>query len=184
MPLTSDQIHTLFQTKGESLYGGEDVSQLAHALQSAWCAEQSGASDELVIACLLHDLGHLLFEQGPNDLAEGRDDLHQYKVLPFLRPALPDGVVEPIALHVEAKRYLCQAEPGYFESLSEASRLSLALQGGPMDEAAAAAFWARPYAREAVQLRRCDDIAKVVGLPTPGLDHFMPRLQALMGETA
>lgn len=179
MALSLKEIEQLFLSKGSGLYGGEAVSQLEHALQAAWAAEQRGASDALVIACLLHDLGHLIFEQGHTDLAEGKDDLHQFRVLPFLRPLLPDAVVEPIALHVDAKRYLCFAEPGYLQGLSQASQLSLSLQGGVMDEAAAAAFMARPYAADAVALRRCDDEAKVVGLETPGLEHYLPRLAAL-----
>jgi phosphonate degradation associated HDIG domain protein len=179
MALSVTDIQALFEQRGNALYGGEAISQLEHALQTAWAAEQAGSDDALVAACLLHDLGHLLFEQGDSDLAEGRDDLHQHKVLPFLRPLLPDAVVEPIALHVDAKRYLCAVEPGYRADLSEASLLSLALQGGVMSTEQAEAFIARPHAAAAVQLRRHDDAAKVVGLATPALAHFLPRVQRL-----
>jgi phosphonate degradation associated HDIG domain protein len=179
MSLTIQDIEHLFNDAGRRLYGGEAVTQCEHALQAAWLAEQEGADDTLVVACLLHDLGHMLFEQPADALARGEDDLHQYRILPFLRGLFPAAVVEPIAMHVDAKRYLCATEPGYFEGLSEASVMSLALQGGPMNTAAAQQFAARSHVDAAVALRRYDDRAKVVGLATPGLDHFLPRLRAI-----
>ena len=82
-----------------------------------------------------------------------------------------------------AKRYLCAVEPGYYERLSSASKLSIALQGGPMSEAEAAAFAAEPhaaepYAAEAVQLRRWDEAAKREDAATPTLDHFAWHIRA------
>lgn len=79
-------------------------------------------------------------------------------------------------LHVEAKRYLCQAEPGYWDRLSEASGRSLRLQGGPLTAEAAARFAAGPHAEAALRLRRWDDEAKAVGLVTPDFAHFRPCL--------
>ena len=87
---------------------------------------------------------------------------------------------EPVRLHVDAKRYLCHAEPAYWASLSDASRASLEVQGGPFDAAAAAHFIAQPFAADAVQLRRWDDLAKVPELPTPVIDHYRPVLAALL----
>jgi phosphonate degradation associated HDIG domain protein len=179
MTLSVQDINHLFNNAGAGLYGGEAITQREHALQTAWLAEQGGADDALVIACLLHDLGHMLFEQGDKDLAQGEDDLHQVKILPFLRGLLPPEVVDPIGLHVDAKRYLCHVDRDYFETLSPASRTSLALQGGIMDAAAAQHFAARPHAASAVTLRRCDDAAKVVGMQTPEYEYFLPRLLAL-----
>jgi phosphonate degradation associated HDIG domain protein len=180
MSLSLPAIEQLFDDSGARLYGGEAISQTEHALQAAWSAERAGGDDALVVACLLHDLGHLLFEQAEDELARGVDDLHQWRVLPFLRGAFPDSVVDAIGLHVEAKRYLCHAEAGYAEALSPASRLSLALQGGPMDAAQAIGFLDKPHAWRAIALRRHDDAAKVVGLATPGLDHFLSKVEALM----
>ncbi|WP_374355029.1 phosphonate degradation HD-domain oxygenase [Chitinimonas sp.] len=184
MALTLDNIEQLFGDAGTRLYGGEAVSQREHGLQAAWLAEQAGADDALVVACLLHDLGHMLFEQADDALAAGSDDLHQYRILPFLRGLLPDAVVEPIGLHVEAKRYLCLSEPGYHAALSPASQLSLQLQGGPMQATEAARFEQNPYAKAAIALRRHDDAAKVPGLSTPDFAYFLPRLAALAGAQA
>ena len=179
MTLSVPDISHLFGHAGADLYGGEAITQREHALQTAWLAEQAGADDALVVACLLHDLGHMLFEQGDDDLAQGADDLHQFKILPFLRGLLPPEVVDPIGMHVDAKRYLCCVDRHYFDTLSQASRTSLVLQGGIMDAAAAERFAARPHAARAVTLRRCDDAAKVVGMRTPEYEYFLPRLIAL-----
>jgi phosphonate degradation associated HDIG domain protein len=176
--LTLDEIGGLLQRRGAAQYGREAVSQLDHALQCAQLAEQAGETPATVAAALLHDLGHLLAAerqqaQEPDDRC---DDLHQYIALPFLRPLFDEDVLAPIRLHVDAKRYLCQAEPGYFETLSPASVNSLALQGGPFNEQEARAFLHQPFAAEAVRLRRYDDLAKVAGQATPDLRHYLPVL--------
>ncbi|KVO19808.1 phosphohydrolase [Burkholderia ubonensis] len=173
MALTLEEIRSLYQEHGHVAYSGEPVTQLEHALQSGLLAEEAGADDALVAAAFLHDLGHLLNRQGETPSARGIDDLHQYYVLPFLRPLLPDAVLEPIRLHVDAKRCLCRTDAGYFESLSPDSVRSLALQGGVFSEEEAAAFLRRPFAEDALRLRRWDDMAKVEGRATPDLDHYM-----------
>jgi phosphonate degradation associated HDIG domain protein len=173
--LDLDAIETLFRRHGHEQYAGEPVTQLQHALQTAHLAEASGADDALVTACLLHDLGHLLADHGETPTLRGIDDTHQYYALPFLRGLLPDAVLDPIRLHVDAKRYLCTANPAYFARLSKDSVRSLALQGGPFDEAQAAAFLDQPGARNAVLLRQWDDLAKQAGLRTPTLAHFLGR---------
>ncbi|AOK27353.1 phosphohydrolase [Burkholderia ubonensis] len=173
MALTLEEIRSLYQEHGHVAYSGEPVTQLEHALQSGLLAEEAGADDALVAAAFLHDLGHLLNRQGETPSARGIDDLHQYYVLPFLRPLLPDAVLEPIRLHVDAKRCLCRTDAGYFESLSPDSVRSLALQGGVFSEEEAAEFLRRPFAEDALRLRRWDDMAKAEGRATPDLDHYM-----------
>jgi phosphonate degradation associated HDIG domain protein len=180
MALTLDAILDLLSSSGARRYGREAVSQLDHALQCADLARAAGEADELVVACLLHDLGHLVVANGghndtpvPDECAPAEaDDLHQFIVLPFLRFVLPDAVLEPIRLHVDAKRYLCCVEAGYWDSLSPASRASLARQGGPFNTEAAEAFVNQPFAYEAVRLRRYDDQAKAPGKPVPPLQDY------------
>lgn len=178
MGMTLNDVRHLLANCGSSQYGSESVSQLEHALQCAQLAEAGGETPETVAACLLHDLGHLLATEqngSAKDHAYG-DDLHQYLALPFLRGRMPDAVLEPIRLHVDAKRYLCQVEQGYLESLSPASVLSLTRQGGPFNSVEAQAFMMQAHANQAICLRRYDDLAKVPGRPTPGLDHYRPLL--------
>ena len=176
MALTLDEIETLLMTRGHAQYSGEPVTQLQHALQAAQLAEASDADDELVTAALLHDLGHLLDEPAVDTPSlHGIDDLHQYKVVPFLRGLFPERVLQAIAGHVDAKRWLCAERPGYHDSLSEDSRRSLRLQGGIFAPEQAAAFIARPFAQDAVRLRLWDDLAKQVDLATPPLAHYLAR---------
>ncbi|MCW8175880.1 phosphonate degradation HD-domain oxygenase [Verminephrobacter aporrectodeae] len=174
MALSVDDIGRLLATQGGEQYGREAVSQLAHALQCAQLAEQAGETPQTVVAALLHDLGHLL---APGGDGAGQDDLHQYMVIPFLRALLPDAVLEPIRLHVDAKRHLCATEPGYWETLSLASQHSLTLQGGFFTPSEAAHFAALPFSAEALRLRRYDDHAKQPGLATPPLAYYLALLE-------
>ena len=179
MALTLNEISQVLVMRGAEQYGGEAVSQLEHALQCAHLAELAGETPETVAAALLHDIGHLLApECGAADSAR-RDDLHQYVALPFLRALLPPAVLEPVRLHVDAKRYLCAMEQGYWEALSPASKHSLDLQGGVYSVEEAVQFVAQPFAYEAIRLRRYDDAAKVAGRATPGFAHFMNTLTAV-----
>jgi phosphonate degradation associated HDIG domain protein len=178
MALSVDEILRLYDTRGARMYGSEPVSQSAHALQCAMLAAQGGASAELIAAAFLHDLGHLLAEL-PHALERETDDVHQYLPIPFLRGTFPDAVLEPIRLHVDAKRYLCRLDAGYWDSLSPASKHSLELQGGIFDTLAADRFLSRPFAWDAIRLRRWDDAAKVAGCAVPGLREFEPLLRSL-----
>ncbi|WP_035056785.1 phosphonate degradation HD-domain oxygenase [Andreprevotia chitinilytica] len=173
MSLSWQQLETLLADSAASLYGGEAVSQLEHALQSAECAERDGANPALITAALLHDVGHLVAGQGDTDLANGIDDRHEQIGVASLKELFGDAVLAPIALHVSAKRYLCVIEPGYHAALSESSRQSLALQGGLMSADETRRFAANPHAYAAVALRRWDDEAKVIGKVTPPLSHYL-----------
>jgi phosphonate degradation associated HDIG domain protein len=173
MALTLNDIEQLFDQKGHEQYTGEPVTQLQHALQSAYLGEQEGANDELVTAAFLHDLGHLLHDLGDTPSLQGVDDVHQYRVVPFLRGLFSSTVVDAIQRHVDAKRYLCASRPEYYASLSEDSKRSLKLQGGIFSKEEADQFIAEPGASDAVRLRLWDDLAKQPSLQTPGLSHYM-----------
>ena len=173
--ISIEDIEALFDQRGGEQYTGEAVTQLEHALQCAQLAEQDDASDEMVTAALLHDLGHLVHDLGDTPTLRGVDDVHQYRALPFLRGTFGPGVLDAIRLHVDAKRYLCAMREGYYEALSQDSKRSLGLQGGVFDASQAEAFIARPGAAAAVQLRLWDDAAKLPGAPTPTLAHFLER---------
>jgi len=167
-----DQIIDLLRHRGHSQYGGEAVTQVEHALQAAALAEEERASAELIVAALLHDVGHLLHEL-PNDAPDaGIDDHHENSAGNYLRSLFPETVTEPIRLHVAAKRYLCAIDAGYRGTLSQPSLVSLGLQGGEMTPAEVTEFRKNSYASDAVRLRRWDDAAKVPNHPTPSLSHF------------
>ena len=179
MALTLNDIEGLFAAKGDRMYAGEPVTQLQHALQSAHLAEQDGASDALVVASFLHDLGHLINDQGETPTLRGIDDRHEYVALPFLRDLFGAAVLQPIRLHVEAKRYLCARGDGtisgaeYWAALSIDSKRSLELQGGIFSDGQAGAFKAEPYSEDGVRLRLWDDRAKREDAQTPPLAHYL-----------
>jgi phosphonate degradation associated HDIG domain protein len=178
---TIDRILELFQERGGALYGGEAVSQLEHALQAAMAAEKEGASPAMISAALLHDLGHLLHNL-PEDSAEhGVDDRHEDLACRWLERHFGPEVTEPIRLHVAAKRYLCATDTNYHSALSDASRLSLEIQGGPFSSEETSAFRENPHFHAAVRLRVWDDIAKVPSLKTPDLVHFRKSLEMAAG---
>ena len=172
-----DEILRLFETRGYEAYFGEPVSQKEHALQAAYQAEQEGASTTLVVAALLHDVGHLV-HQLPEDIADhGLDGRHESAGEAWLARHFPPEVTEPVKLHVAAKRYLCKTDSEYLAQLSPASVRSLALQGGPFSDTEVREFEQHRYFGEAVRLRRWDDCAKIPGLNVPELDHYRTALE-------
>jgi phosphonate degradation associated HDIG domain protein len=180
---TVEAIFALFAERGGSEYGGESVTQLEHALQCAAQARAEGAPDTLVTAAVLHDIGHLLHDL-PNDAPDqGVDDVHEQLGAAWLAACAPAAVVEPVRLHVDAKRYLCAVDSGYLARLSEPSRVSLGLQGGPMTPAEIAVFEENPHWRAAVRLRRWDDEAKVIGAVTPSLEDLRGALETSLNGT-
>lgn len=179
---TTEEVLRLFNERGDSEYGGEAVTQQQHALQAAFFAEQAQSSPALIVAALLHDVGHLLHRL-PNDAPEhGVDDQHESLAARWLRKHFADDVVEPVRLHVAAKRYLCAIDPTYLRQLSPPSLLSLRLQGGPMSEVERQEFATSPYCEAAVALRRWDDAAKDPNLQTPSLEYFATYIDQLTGE--
>jgi phosphonate degradation associated HDIG domain protein len=179
-----DEIAHVYGQLATGRYGLEAVSQLQHALQTAHRAERAGEGPSLVLAGLLHDVGHMVHKLGDNPAADGIDDKHETIGAKWLRKRLPLSVSEPVALHVAAKRYLCGAEPDYAAQLAPDSVLSLKLQGGPLDAAAQSAFLATPFAADAIRLRRYDDQAKVADAQTPSLEHYLALLPTVMTAAA
>ena len=168
---TLDQIHAAFARRGHQSYG-EGVSLADHSIQCAAFAQRDGASPALIAAALLHDVGHMLHDL-PQDVAEsGIDTQHESLGSAWLSRYFGPGVTEPVRMHVAAKRYLATTESGYFDKLSDASKLSLKLQGGPMTETQARAFEAERFFADAVQLRRWDEEGKIVGYQGPDAAHF------------
>ncbi|WP_433242201.1 HD domain-containing protein [Streptosporangium sp. CA-135522] len=155
-----EHLRTLFDGPGADDYLGEEVTQAAHMLQAAARAREADAASALVAAALLHDVGHFTGEITGHDLMEGTDNRHSHVGADWLGQWFGPEVTEPIRLHVAAKRYLCAVDGSYHDRLSEASRYTLGVQGGPMEPWEQARFEAEPYARDAVRLRRWDDEAK------------------------
>jgi len=177
-----DEILTLFREKGHAAYFGEAVTEAEHALQCAHLATRAGASNDLIAAALLHDVGHLLHGLSEDIAEQGIDGRHEEAGAAWLKGYFGPAVVDPVRLHVPAKRYLCTVETDYHAELSASSQLSLRLQGGPMSADEVHRFEAEPQFRSAVAVRRWDDVAKVPGLVVPDLEHYRPSLEAALSS--
>ena len=165
---------------GTSWYG-ENVTELQHALQSATFARNAGEKDSLVAATLLHDYGHLLHDLGEDIARQGVDARHEELGARALEAWFGPEIVEPWGgCMSRAKRYLCWKHAAYLSGLSDASRQSLALQGGPMNAAEAAEFERNPHHADGVKLRQYDDMGKVPDMPTPGLEDFRAILESAL----
>lgn len=173
------EIVALFAQKGSSNYGGEAVSQLEHALQTAAQARDAGSPPMLVCAALLHDVGHLV-EDEADTRRDPRllDDRHEDKGSQWLIDHFGPEISDPVRLHVAAKRYLCTVDAAYLDCLSPASLQSLREQGGKMSAAEIAAFESEPNREAAVLVRKWDDNGKTPGRPTPTITDFIPDLEA------
>jgi phosphonate degradation associated HDIG domain protein len=175
-----DDVFARFREYGDAAYIGEPVSQSEHMLQAAHFAEEDGAGPTLIAAALLHDFGHLIHDL-PEDSAEhGVDTRHEELGFAFLSRHFVDAVVEPVRMHVAAKRYLCAVDTTYRGELSPASILSLELQGGPFNALEAEEFERSPYAADAVRLRRYDDMGKIQGANVPDLEHYRAVLEGTL----
>jgi phosphonate degradation associated HDIG domain protein len=175
----TEEILAIFQTHGSSAYFGESVSMTEHALQAAYFARTAAATPALIVAALLHDIGHLV-DDVPNDIADWSADAHHEQVGGrWLAKRFGPDVSEPVRLHVPAKRYLLATDPEYFSKLSPASVLTLKLQGGPMTAHEVAGFETERFYKEAVRVRQWDDQGKVAGLKTPELIDYRALIESL-----
>lgn len=162
----------LFYQRGAEAYLGEPVTIADHMLQAAYCAEADGADEPLIVAALLHDVGHFTGAFGDDYIEKRIDNRHEEVGCAVLSPLFPRAVAESIGLHVAAKKYLCATDAAYYDTLSDASKKTLQLQGGVMNDDEVRAFENRRYFAAAVKLRRWDDAAKVRGLRVNGLPHY------------
>lgn len=161
-----------FVENGHVAYG-EHISMGEHMLQSAYYAEQKNSCAAVITAALLHDFGHLILELPEDITAKGIDGYHEDIGAKFLAPYFPQQIIDGIALHVQAKRYLCAIKPSYHDQLSQASKDTLAVQGGPMNALQVADFEMQPFYKDALQVRLFDDLGKHIELDHPDLDHYL-----------
>jgi [1-hydroxy-2-(trimethylamino)ethyl]phosphonate dioxygenase len=175
----ADEVMAIYQTRGAEAYFGECVSMTEHGLQAAHFAQAEGAPETLLLAALLHDIGHLL-EPVADAIEDWTRDAHHEEIgARWLAKRFGPNVSEPVRLHVAAKRYLCATDGGYLARLSSASVHTLKLQGGPMAPREVTQFEAQPFWREAVRVRRWDDQGKVAGLRTVTLRDYTDLIERL-----
>jgi predicted HD phosphohydrolase len=165
--------------QGEKDYLGESVSQLAHSLQAAHQARISGADNETILAALLHDIGHFIpmyadmppmIAPGGCKVGRGSHDVFGEKYLRQL--GFSEKICELVGAHVLAKRFLTATDQGYYDNLSERSKQTLQLQGGPFSEEEVEKAKKDPLLTEKLNVRRWDDLAKVPGMAVEPLEAY------------
>jgi predicted HD phosphohydrolase len=181
MSTMADRLLGAMSESAARQYGGERVTELAHALQCAELAVDAGSDEEMVLACLLHDVGrYAVAQEEVSDTLEvgtvraAKRRGHHEAGADLIVPYVPERVVFLVRAHANAKRYLCAVDPGYYDTLSKGSKQTLVLQGGIMASEEAASVVRHPWWPDAVRLRRWDDEAKVVGKPTRPLSAWEP----------
>ncbi|MCP4820748.1 MAG: HD domain-containing protein [Shimia sp.] len=182
--LTQDSIVAfigdIFDRCGDEEYLGEPVTMAQHMLQGATIAEQNGLPEDIIVAALLHDIGHFTSEFGTFSMDDTKDRFHEEAGARVLADFFPSVVIDCVRHHVTAKRYLCATKPEYFDRLSEASIHSLNLQGGPMSETEVDAFEKNPNLKKIIQVRYLDEAGKHPEMVTPDYAHFAPMVQRVV----
>jgi phosphonate degradation associated HDIG domain protein len=175
-----DFLAEIFARRGAEEYLGESVSMAEHMLQAAQCAENAGQPEGVVVAALLHDIGHFISEFGTYSPTDIIDKHHEDAGADLLAPYFSPLVTDCVRHHVAAKRYLCATRPEYLHKLSAASVHTLKLQGGPMGVSEVAAFEHNPHCRDIVKVRVYDDTGKRAGTPTKSFADYVPMVQRLV----
>ena len=175
-------IGDIFDRRGDEEYLGEPVTMAEHMLQAAHFAEQANESDKVVVAALLHDIGHFTSEFGTFSMDDDEDRFHEEAGAEVLQPYFPKLVIDCVLHHVAAKRYLCAKKPEYFKRLSEASIHSLNLQGGPMSAAEMAQFETNPNLDDIIKVRYYDEAGKHAGLQTKSFSDYAPVVQRVVDQ--
>ncbi len=148
-----------------------------HMIQSAMLAEKAKSKDDLVCSCLLHDYGHFIIEN-PDKLVENeKDGEHESIGYEYLKTFFNKEIVEPIKYHVLAKRYLAR-DKKYFNFLSEASKISLKLQGGILSDKESKEFEKKDYFKNSVLVRKFDEAAKKTAVKTKSIDEYKSLLSS------
>lgn len=172
----------LFSEQGQAAYLGEPVTMAEHMLQGAALAEQAGHDDLVIIAALLHDIGHFISAHGAFSMQDSEDRWHEQAGADLLARFFPAPLVDAVRYHVAAKRYLCATEPDYYDRLSPASKHSLTLQGGVMGADEAADFARQPHLDNILTVRRLDDAGKQAGLSVPDFASYIPKIDQLLDQ--
>jgi len=161
----------------KSLYIGEKLTMSEHMIQSAMLAEKAKCDDNLVCSCLLHDYGHFIIEDPDNLVKNNKDGEHESIGYEYLKTFFNKEIVEPIKYHVIAKRYLARRKK-YFNFLSEASKTSLKLQGGVLNDKESKEFKKNKYFKKSILVRKFDEAAKKNNIKMKSIDSFKSLLKS------
>ena len=158
-------------TNNKSLYIGEKVTMSEHMIQTAMLAEKAKCNDYLICSCLLHDYGHFILDNPDELVKENLDGKHEDIGYEYLKNIFKKEIIEPIKYHVQAKRYLAR-DKKYFNLLSEASKISLKLQGGLLNDDECIKFEGQDYFKSSILLRKFDEAAKKTDIKMKSIHDY------------
>ena len=161
----------------KSLYIGENVTIAEHMIQSAMVAEKTKSKDSLICSCLLHDYGHFIVDDPDELVKNNQDGKHEDIGYEYLKKFFKKDIVEPIKHHVLAKRYLAR-DKKYYNRLSEASKVSLKLQGGVLNNKEAKIFEKDEFFKDSIKLRKFDEAAKKIGVNIKDISEYKNLLKS------
>tara|TARA_Y100001970_G_C14249745_1_gene870925 strand:- start:3759 stop:4337 length:579 start_codon:yes stop_codon:yes gene_type:complete len=153
-----DIIIDLYKSSGDENYYGEVCSKTSHMIQCALVAQSMNLENYIVLACLLHDIGHFLEEDNTNGYGVAEHGLLGSNFLREL--GMDERVCYLVEKHIEAKRYLISTQISYYNNLSDASKETLKCQGGRMKQEEITDFEQDEYYEEILLVRKCDDMGK------------------------
>ena len=171
-----DKIISNFKNN-KSLYIGEKLTMSEHMIQSAMLAEKAKRNENLICSCLLHDYGHFLIKNPDSLVMNDKDGKHESIGYEYLKKFFNKEIVEPIKYHVLAKRYLAR-DIKYLSHLSEASKISLKLQGGVLNDKESEEFKKKKYFKNSVLVRKFDEAAKKTNIKMKSIDNYKPLLKS------
>ena len=160
----------------KSLYIGENLTIADHMIQSAMLAEKAKCDDDLICSCLLHDYGHFVIDDPDKLVENNKDGEHEVIGYKFLKKYFSNKVVNPIKYHVLAKRYLAR-DKRYYNKLSKASKISLKLQGGVLNDKECEDFENKDYFKSSILLRKFDEASKKVGIKMKNINQYKELLK-------
>ena len=163
----------------KSLYIGEKITISEHMIQSAMNAEKAKSSNNLICSCLLHDYGHFILENPDELVKKNQDGKHEDIGYEYLKKFFKEDVVEPIKYHVTAKRYLAK-DIKYFNFLSNASKVSLKLQGGILKKTESKEFEKKDFFKHSIKLRIFDDAAKRTDIKMKSIVEYKDLLNSYL----
>lgn len=175
---TLSDLLALYERKGKLQYSGESVTQLMHAWQCFLWGMRDGATPSMLLAAFFHDVGHLFQADTRSPTLEGINDFHEKVGASLLARVFNRSVSLPVAMHVDAKRYLVATDLSYLALLSDDSLRSLELQGGPMTAGEQSLFKKNVFHQEAISLRRWDEKSKEAGINAPSIASIESMLLA------
>ncbi len=161
----------------KSLYIGESVTIAEHMIQSAMIAEKSKSNNNLICSCLLHDYGHFIVDDPDELVKNSQDGKHEDIGYEYLKKFFKKDIVEPIKYHVLAKRYLAR-DSKYYDSLSNASKVSLKIQGGVLNNKEAKIFEKDKFFKDSIKLRKFDEAAKKIGINIKDITEYKTLLES------